>query len=529
MIKPLNKHHKTKNPFYIFMFICFLIGFLFISLSINHFQFAKYRFDGYYSGDTNNYIQVTYFTDGSEPPSKSEIYIKLLEHVKNNEVQFSIWPFVSDYDVIYQGYRAIPEFLPPLKAGRHLTSEESLSDSKYAVVGKNVAEIGDKISLYDGSTFEVVGVLGLEYSYSIWDDIIIIPLHFMRNIDSSSNNEGVKVRLQGSSSIISNTSRDLGEYFQNLLPEGIIDVSHESPVKTDFHNFSLYLMGSIILIIVSCVNIINLTILSVYNRKKEFGIRLSLGATHAYLKKLISSDLYIVGLLSACTALLTQFIASNLFTFSQPIGVTPLHLVILLPLPFIFGFINTRLPLKVALNFEPSDIIKGNTSSNGFYQVDKTTKRIMIVQIFFSLLLFLYVFSLYEGMLKVETIGITVKDYYYLRDYILLVVGITLIGLIGTFSQSVIKRKNEFGIKIALGASPRDIVIGFYQEILIIFIEAAVYAFIPIFLLTLTGDFTIGLVTIIGTIVVVLILTAIVTTYPMYKVLKLEPAELMDK
>ncbi|QNO15609.1 hypothetical protein HYG86_12915 [Alkalicella caledoniensis] len=135
----------------------------------------------------------------------------------------------------------------------------------------------------------------------------------------------------------------------------------------------------------------------------------------------------------------------------------------------------------------------------------------------------------------------TLENYYYtgiknnlssMTHYFIflgVMLTITMIGLLGTLLESVDRRKNEFGVRIALGATLTKISLDFYKDVFNLFlISTVLVSFIYIIVAMLTS-LSIGYITILSILLLVLLLSVLICLYPIFSIYKIEVVKLLDK
>ena len=107
---------------------------------------------------------------------------------------------------------------------------------------------------------------------------------------------------------------------------------------------------------------------SILNRKKEFGIRISTGASINYIKRLIIGEVSFLAISSSIISIAIVFInnlQSYKFSKYNDIGINPMENISLSCILFVFlvmmiiVIITTFLPLKKLKNLQTKDLIGG--------------------------------------------------------------------------------------------------------------------------------------------------------------------------
>lgn len=112
---------------------------------------------------------------------------------------------------------------------------------------------------------------------------------------------------------------------------------------------------------------------------------------------------------------------------------------------------------------------------------------------------------------------------------IVLLLTLTLIGFGGTLMESILRRRKEFGIKLAIGASKRRITLDFYKEVMVIFAIAlgANILFYTVFFKMLFPSFSYSWLTMLTSVLLIFFLSLFTALIPIMKILKLQPVEII--
>lgn len=111
---------------------------------------------------------------------------------------------------------------------------------------------------------------------------------------------------------------------------------------------------SSILLILSSIGLIGVILSSILQRKKEFGIRYSLGCTPDGLMKLIVGEIMILFIISTLLGLIFSYIVS-IFIDNMKIGLLTISLSS--GIMFVFCLISSFIPAKRIINMDPISLI----------------------------------------------------------------------------------------------------------------------------------------------------------------------------
>ena len=285
-----------------------------------------------------------------------------------------------------------------LSIGKRLSEEEDYLDSPTVQENEKLVDTKEE-------TFKVVGIInkpGFEYSNGIQTAITYIDKSLVNNND--------KVNI----SVNVNNPKDIYSIVSSICKNGNlekkIDSNGEKVDNVDYNEHLLRLKGAsayaninnsigyIVLLVGSLVVIC--TVATVYNsfsisiseRKKQFGILNSIGATNSQIMKLVFLEGFIVsivaipiGLLSGTLAMDIVFKIIQKFYSNSLIGEMNLK-VVYNPVVIIFSiivvlitiFISVIIPARVASKVSPLDAIKNSSD----YKVGKVKDSKLVRLIF---------------------------------------------------------------------------------------------------------------------------------------------------
>ena len=334
---------------------------------------------------------------------------------------------VLGYDKNYfEGFNiSLKEGSLPKNKNEIIISENSnlISDGKFKIgdsinlsIGKRLSEDGEYLNsptiqedekLVDSKkeTFKIVGIMnrpGFEYSNGIPNAITYIDKSLINN------NDKVKV------SITVNNPKDVYSIASNICQNAKLDKKNDSNGdkidNVDYNEHLLRLQGAsaysnindtigyIVLLVGSLVIIC--TIATVYNsfsisiaeRKKQFGILNSIGATNSQIMKLVFLEGFIVSIVAIPIGILSGTIAmdivfkiiqkfySNSFIADMNLRVVynPVIILFSIIVVLITIFISVIIPARVASKVSPLDAIKNSSD----YKVGKVKDSKLVRLIF---------------------------------------------------------------------------------------------------------------------------------------------------
>ncbi|QNO15610.1 FtsX-like permease family protein [Alkalicella caledoniensis] len=361
MFKSIFKTFRYKKILSVFLLLSYVAGFVAISLAISQYYVAKEAYAANYIGNPEDIYYIEY--DSSDFSKESDIINKLIEIIGMNEILYSPVNrsgsgIPQDIAIAFQAYKESPDYLPPLIIGRHFTPDETQGSKPIALAGKIIADRYDNL-VFNGVTFEIIGIIGMEHRGSTWDDTVYLPFGFAETLfPVGEGNKFGTIRLHGSTRAL-NAALELQSTINGFPSYSNVYIYQPEDHGLDLFNFIVYTVIAILVLIITCVNVVNLSSFWIHKRKKEIGIRRALGATDGSIKKLVLFDMILLCFFGACLAITTQFIASLYIDTTLPIDITPSHLTMAILVPSICGIATTTIPMKIALKFEPKDAMKG--------------------------------------------------------------------------------------------------------------------------------------------------------------------------
>lgn len=360
------KNRKVLTSFLLFSYV---VGFLAISLSIGQYILQKDNYQSMYTGEPDEVYHIILGSIYNEFPSNRELLDTVSKYVGSSEVLISNGSSYLDADinarysdeveVFFQGYEKEPTFTPPIISGRVMDSKETMGSKPVAVVGKEVAALFDEI-LIDGVAFEIVGTMGFTRMSSIWDHKIFLPINFLDQLDPLDDRINHRlISYRGNPIEIREAAIETERILGSLRLRNNITISPGYEIYISYSYFFITLILAIIILIITNINVINLTSFWMYSRKKEIGIRKAIGATNSTISKLVINDLLFLSFSGAGLALLIQYIAAKYIEIDFPLNIVPTHFVFAVIIPIFCGYLTARIPLGIVLRFEPQDIIRG--------------------------------------------------------------------------------------------------------------------------------------------------------------------------
>jgi putative ABC transport system permease protein len=163
------------------------------------------------------------------------------------------------------------------------------------------------------------------------------------------------------------------QMFETLFLEPLRDVYLRSDrggfVTGSIRNVNIFSLIAIFILLIACINFINLTTARSVERAKEVGIRKVVGAVRFQLAKQFVGESVIICLVAFVVAVWLCIFLLPLFNnlagkeISQSIFAEPLHIVYLLWLSIGIGVVAGIYPSLVLSSFKPISVLKGRFST----------------------------------------------------------------------------------------------------------------------------------------------------------------------
>ncbi|MEP1095103.1 MAG: FtsX-like permease family protein [Cyclobacteriaceae bacterium] len=207
-----------------------------------------------------------------------------------------------------------------------------------------------------------------------------------------------------------------------------------------YYIYILFSIGTFVLII-SCINFINLTVIKGLDRSKEVGLRKTVGAfRHQLIVQFMSENLVLLLFAGICSAIVLAIVAPF---FRELSGLQlPLNFIanpeILLPLLYILiglELISGVYPAVVLSRFKPAEIIKsGSSTSSSLKKIGLTRKALIITQFSLSIILVIGSVIVYSQLNYLKG-----RDLGFAKDQVLLIeINRSMRGNIEAFKEKLI-------------------------------------------------------------------------------------------
>ncbi|HTF44484.1 MAG TPA: ABC transporter permease [Terriglobales bacterium] len=351
----------------------------------------------------------------------------------NWQQQTSVFQDVAAYDFGGPGFNltgAVPEqvhgihvthdyfalFGAPIQLGRTFTQEEDLPNGGRVVVlsngfwkrkfGGNPQIVGSAVSL-SGDPYTIVGVLGPDFQTDPVSDIWL-PFQF----DPNSQNQGhfflAAGRLkpgitldQANAQLKLASQQFLRRYPDYNVSNGFAVQPLRDFIVSDVRSSLFVLLGAVgFVLLIACANVANLLLVRATRRKREFAIRIALGARRAHIIRQLLTESILLSLTGGILGLILGYVGVRSLLAINPgniprIGETgagvgidwrvlAFTLVISLATGILFGLFPAIGASRPDLNSTLKD--SSNRSGTGFRQ-NKARSLLVISEVSLALIL----------------------------------------------------------------------------------------------------------------------------------------------
>jgi len=251
-----------------------------------------------------------------------------------------------------------------------------------------------------------------------------------------------------------------GNYFKfNLIPLKDIHL-HSNMIAELGGNGNVeyvYIFSAIamFILLIACVNFMNLSTARSSNRAREVGVRKVLGSPRKYLIFQFLTESIIVTLVSAIIAVFAAWAALPLFNqlANKELTITPQIIGWLLPVLFfmiiVIGGLAGSYPAFFLSGFQPIDVLKGKISAGfkgGFLR-----SSLVVFQFAISIFLIVGTVVIYNQLKYIQN-----KDLGYNRDHVLTVWNVNVLGDKAKPFKQEIKQLTGVQNATLTGALPTD-------------------------------------------------------------------------
>lgn len=306
---------------------------------------------------SDNYLNSLILLEGNYPENENEVVIS--EHlIKNGNVNYKI------------GDKIKLDFGTRISDGVVLTDENSYQ----VIITDDDKEVLEELTNLKTYEFKIVGIVKRDVlepyqspGYSI----------FTKNIPSSAYTtyityKKIKDTYKNTDKIVANLgiTGEYSKYENNNELLSMYGVSNYGNVISSLNQVIIIILS---LVMIACVIVIyNSFAISVMERKKQFGLNASIGATKKQIRYTVFFEAMIVGIIGIPLGILSSYIGIGVLLklvnyllpniFSAPLKLVTYPTFILIPIIFIIItiFLSSLLPAYFASKISPIEAIRQN-------------------------------------------------------------------------------------------------------------------------------------------------------------------------
>ncbi|GFZ30435.1 hypothetical protein CSC2_09610 [Clostridium zeae] len=257
----------------------------------------------------------------------------------------------------------------PIISGRFLNKNDFSENEPLIVIGKDmkdeiVVKNGEEFINYNNEMYKVVGVMGYSNRASILDNTFFIKLDSFlskyKELQIINSSWLVDGRTNDTEALFDELNKDLNNKNKVTLSKLEVDRS-QSSISNALSNRKFTIITIIVTILVIGLNIVNITYNYVANKRKEIGIKKSLGGTNFIIAIEIICEFEIISLIAFLLSQIVYFTIIRFGTLSQVFGSNVYFLsgVLTLVVVIIITFIISLIPIRRTLKIDISDAMKG--------------------------------------------------------------------------------------------------------------------------------------------------------------------------
>lgn len=389
MLKFILKQWKRK-PLGIILIMCgYIIGILVLSVGLSAIQMTKDNLNDLYSGNPDDYSVVSITNSNNLTLNSNDILGYLTKISQKCELQLLNFGKVNIkapdknkyYSIIPIIFSTYPKWNIPIINGRYFSESEAKGNSHKVIIGKDIARYFSinankhKIRI-NNETYDVIGICGRSYKETQWDDIVYIPLKAIPlNISTNLINRLSTIQNNVRHLNLTFLMRTPKLYAEKLLKDNlnsnfkalnpIISYTNLSKVdKSSLHNAIFFTTtASSIILLITILNVVNLSLFWILDRRKQFAIMMSLGATNKTIYFSVIFEMLLMSISSSIIAVIIQkflwiVFKGYLLNSGMYFDVSSINIIVSVIIGIICGLITSIFPVIATLKVSPSEALR---------------------------------------------------------------------------------------------------------------------------------------------------------------------------
>lgn len=370
MIITIFKQWMHKKAVIGLMIFGFFIGSLVLSIGTSlTVESINYTYDQY-SGDPDE--QMIIDINGNNFNNIST-YIKKCSNYGEVQLINMDKAVTGDYEKNYQivpvYFNARSNWNIPIIQGRYFTDKDMKSTIKTVIIGKEISKnrnigINDKIKI-NRENYTVIGITGREVRGTQWDNIIYTSWSgFEKNCKSFFEHKTkYELLLKSGKEKFLKDSQKLIEEAHNNGIEITYEMLNESMDTGSISNtIIMAALSAGLILFIAIINVVNLMVYWILERKKEFGLLKALGATKRYVMMKVIVETVIISVIASILALIVQwglvYICEDIIIKNEiNINITYINLLVSVLVTAICGVVSSIIPANRTLKIQPVEAI----------------------------------------------------------------------------------------------------------------------------------------------------------------------------
>lgn len=351
------KVHKITS---IFLLIGFLISILLISIGISSIEQEKNMILQSSEGFSKNTIIL------NVSGRNSDIFKSFYEINKDlkleNRISFkNLSCYIEGSSELINSITAEQfnnEWKYPLKSGRYFSKENILNGDKVVLVSENYEDLIKEGYLnIDDEEYEVIGIIGNNF-----EDKIVMPINSLpQKVISDEDYSPKEIYIDNFEMYPTDIVQKLKSKFEldNINVSYGDNSSLKNNVRLDLKSNPI-LFSSLLIYLISIINMINLSFYWVNDKRKEIAIRKSFGISNKNISKLIITEFIELTLITTIIALIVQLILSLLLEnlIKIPLSLTINNFIVAIAISIFSGVITAIIPIIKSIKVQPIEALK---------------------------------------------------------------------------------------------------------------------------------------------------------------------------
>lgn len=380
MLKNIISKCKTSLLGILLLMSGYIIGVLVLSIGISIVSEANENHLDSFSGNPQDNLAINLITQKASVFSYKNILSAV--NMCTKDVELQILNIKGTYingiqcdAIVPVIYAKKPEWQIPLIKGRHFTPKEAMSTNRIAVIGKNIAKSlfvdsklnSDCIISINNQSFKVIGIIGRTQRNTQWDSAVYIPMKSLPDIIENQNSDQLSLLLKKNPGDPFKVAQYIESTFKKIDSELSVNYEYTSTEQASNNQIWSNSIGvatiSGIILLVAIINVANLSLFWILDRRREIAIRKAIGATDKVIIKGIILELVLIAIVSAGIAILIQsimqiFLREFLPSVGGYLKVSLSNIIISSIISVLCGLITSIIPVRSMLKMKTIETLR---------------------------------------------------------------------------------------------------------------------------------------------------------------------------